>query len=67
MGAALGNQFNPTNGQQFLILRNNSAAPITKPFLGSSEGATFYIDETHRVQITYLGGDGNDLTLTVVP
>ena len=65
-GAALGNGFNPTNGQQFLVVRNNSGAPTT-PFLAFAEGAIFYVDDTHRMQITYLGGDGNDVVLKVIP
>jgi hypothetical protein len=66
LGTSFGNGFNPVGGQQFLILRNNSGAQITQPFLGLAEGAKFYVDDTHRVQITYLGGDGNDVVLTVV-
>jgi len=66
LGTALGNGFNPTNGQQFIIVRNNSGLPIAAPFLNAAEGAQFYVDNTHRMQITYLGGDGNDVVLTAV-
>jgi hypothetical protein len=66
LGAALGNNFNPSYGQEFMIVRNNSAFPIGAPFQGLSEGATFYVDNTHRVQITYLGGDGNDVVLKTI-
>src|SRR5262249_25297171 len=33
---------------------------------GLAEGAAFYVDNTHRMQITYLGGDGNDVMLTTI-
>jgi hypothetical protein len=66
LGTSFGAGFNPTNGQTFLILRNNSAQPIAKPFFSAPEGAQFYVDANHRVQITYLGGDGNDVVLSVI-
>jgi hypothetical protein len=66
LGVAFGNGFSPVYGQQFMILRNDSALPIAAPFLGLAENATFYVDDAHRVQITYLGGDGNDVVLKTI-
>jgi len=66
LGTSFGSGFNPANGQEFLIVRNNSALPIAAPFLGLAEGAKFFVDNIHRVQISYLGGDGNDVVLTTI-
>jgi hypothetical protein len=66
LGTAFGNGFNPVYGQEFLILRNNSGSPVNGHFEGLIEGASFNVDATHRVQITYLGGDGNDVVLKTV-
>ena len=66
LGTAFANGFNPVYGQEFIILRNNSASPVIGHFEGLDEGAKFNVDNTHRVQITYLGGDGNDVVLKTV-
>jgi hypothetical protein len=66
LGTAFGNGFNPSYGQEFLIVRNNSGLPIATPFQGLAEGTKFYVDNTHRAQITYQGGDGNDVVLKVI-
>ncbi|MFO0880916.1 MAG: autotransporter-associated beta strand repeat-containing protein [Gemmataceae bacterium] len=55
----------PTVGQQFTVLARNAVGPITGTFVGLAEGATFTVSST-TFQITYQGGDGNDVVLTVV-
>jgi autotransporter-associated beta strand protein len=53
-------------GTVFTVLDNTSAAPIAGTFANLPDGSTF---TTHgnTFQVSYEGGDGNDLTLTVVP
>jgi hypothetical protein len=45
-------------------LRNNSPTPINGIFAGWPEGITRKLGDV-TVRGTYLGGDGNDFTLTV--
>jgi autotransporter-associated beta strand protein len=55
----------PTVGQQFMIIDNNTDEdPVTGTFYGLPEGATFSVG-AYQVTITYVGGDGNDVELTV--
>jgi hypothetical protein len=50
-------------GDQFILLANDGVDPITGTFLGLPEGAL--IDAgTGFFQISYSGGDGNDVVLT---
>jgi hypothetical protein len=53
--------FTPTIGDTFLILDNDGVDPITGTF---AEGLTAS-DGPIEVAINYLGGDGNDIVLTV--
>jgi hypothetical protein len=53
-------------GTVFTAIDNTAATPITGTFANLADGATFTIDNT-TFQADYQGGDGNDLTLTVVP
>jgi len=54
-------------GSQYMILQNNSTAPITGTFLGLPEGALFEAGG-NQFAITYIGGEGNnDVVLTSVP
>jgi autotransporter-associated beta strand protein len=53
-------------GTVFTIISNTSANPIVGTFPNLPDGSTF----THNgntYQVNYEGGDGNDLTLTVIP
>jgi PEP-CTERM motif-containing protein len=52
--------------QSFLILQNDGADAITGAFLGKAQGVPFLEDGT-LWRISYTGGDGNDVALTVVP
>ena len=53
-------------GTTFTVINNTVATPIGGTFSNLADGATFtYNGNSYRVD--YEGGDGNDLTLTVVP
>lgn len=56
----------PQPGDSFILLNNLSFQPIYDSFAGLPEGALFTVGST-RFQITYKGGDGNDVVVTAVP
>jgi autotransporter-associated beta strand protein len=58
--------FSPALSSQFLIVDNLSAAPFSAPFRAMPEGSALLVDGV-QFSISYLGGDGNDVVLTVVP
>jgi autotransporter-associated beta strand protein len=71
-GVALGNAalqvtlgFAPAPGASFVILNKGGAAQVVGTFDGLPEGATFPAGGL-LFQITYAGGDGNDVVLTRV-
>ncbi len=53
-------------GTVFSVITNNGAAAITGTFSNLADGGTITIG-SNTFQANYEGGDGNDLTLTVVP
>ena len=53
-------------GLTLTIINNRSAKPINGTFSNLPDGATVTING-NNFQASYEGGDGNDLTLTVVP
>ena len=53
-------------GKVFKIIRNTSSNPISGTFSNLADGAIVNVGGTN-FQADYQGGDGNDLTLTVVP
>ena len=53
-------------GTSFLAIDNTAATPISGAFGNLPDDATVTIGSNH-FQASYSGGDGNDLTLTVVP
>ncbi len=55
-----------TAGTVFSALDNTSANPIAGTFANLPDDSTF-TDGNNTYQVDYQGGDGNDLTLTVVP
>jgi hypothetical protein len=62
---AAGNKpLNP--GKKFIAISNTAATPISGTFANLPDGATFTVGP-NAYQASYEGGDGNDLTLTVVP
>ena len=64
--ARLSSGFNypPREGDVVMLLKKNSAGPISGIFSGYSEGITRKIGDV-TVRASYVGGDGNDFTLTV--
>ena len=55
-----------TPGKVFVAISNTAAAPISGTFANLPDGSTFTIGP-NTFHVSYSGGDGNDLTLTVVP
>lgn len=53
-------------GAVFIVLRNTGAVPIAGTFDNLPDGGTIVFG-TSTLQANYKGGDGNDLTLTVIP
>jgi len=56
----------PANGTVFEIVSKASAGVATSTFLGLPEGRSVYMGARNG-KISYVGGDGNDVTLTVAP
>ena len=55
-----------TLGTVFTVVNNTAATPIAGAFSNLPDGGTF-TSNGNTYQVNYHGGDGNDLTLTVVP
>jgi autotransporter-associated beta strand protein len=53
-------------GKVFVAISNTAATPISGTFANLPDGSTFTIGP-NTFQVSYEGGDGNDLTLTVIP
>lgn len=58
------NDFEPEAGQNYVIIDNDAADAVTGTFTGLAEGATFTLDDV-VFKISYVGGSGNDVVLTV--
>jgi hypothetical protein len=56
--------FAPTNGTTFVIIDNDGSDAVSGVFAGLPEGTTFRVGET-TLYISYVGGTGNDVVLTV--
>lgn len=52
------------SGTLLTVLENTAAAPIAGAFINLPDGSTFMVG-LNTYQVSYKGGDGNDLTLTV--
>jgi hypothetical protein len=55
-----------TAGTVFPIISNTASTPIAGTFSNLSDGSTLTVG-SNNYQVSYEGGEGNDLTLTVVP
>lgn len=53
-----------TAGKTFIAISNTAATPISGTFANPSDGGTFTVGP-NTLQVSYAGGDGNDLNLTV--
>ena len=58
--------FTPAVNDQFLFVNNHGQDPVIGTFAGLAEGSTFTINGT-TLRISYRGGSGNDVVLTVIP
>jgi fibronectin-binding autotransporter adhesin len=56
--------FSPAAGATFIIINNDGADPITGTFAGLPEGSNVVLSG-QSFQISYVGGTGNDVVLTV--
>lgn len=65
LNAKLYGGFVPAVGNTFIIIDNQSANPVTGQFDGIAEGGT-YVSQGVTYRVSYQGGDGNDVTLTVI-
>lgn len=61
LAATLG--YTPVTGTVHTIIENNGTLPVTGTFAGLPEGAKTSIGGT-SFTVSYVGGDGNDVTLT---
>jgi hypothetical protein len=53
-------------GTVLTVINNTAATPIAGTFANLADRSTF-TSHGNTLQASYEGGDGNDLTLTVVP
>jgi len=57
--------FSPAPGTIFTLVDNDGADPVAGTFSGRPEGSTFLLGST-IVRMSYVGGDGNDVTLAAI-
>ncbi len=64
----LSGSYVPVGGETFLIVDNDGSDAITGTFTGLAEGATIpnFLGSGLVAAISYIGGTGNDVSLTVV-
>ncbi len=59
------NGFKPQVGQTFEIINNKGSGPVSGTFANLPEGSTINVNG-NVFKISYRGGDGNDVVLTVI-
>lgn len=57
--------FTPNVGDVYTIVNNDGTDPVSGTFVGLPEGASITMPGGIRFQITYNGGTGNDISITV--
>jgi hypothetical protein len=55
-----------TTGKVLTAISNTATSSINGTFANLADGSTVIVG-VNKLQVSYSGGDGNDLTLTVVP
>src|SRR5207237_7352112 len=65
LNATLVSPFVPTTGNRFTLIDNDAAEAVDGTFLGLAEGTVLMIGGS-TFQISYQGGDGNDVVLTAL-
>ena len=58
--------YSPIDGTQFLVIANDGIDAVNGTFAGLAEGKRLNLNGS-QFRISYVGGDGNDVVLTVVP
>lgn len=58
--------YNPAAGAKFVIIDNDGTDAVEGTFNGLAEGATFEGPNGSVLKISYVGGDGNDVEITVI-
>lgn len=64
LSTSLYGDFKPAAGNQFIIIKNDGSDAVTGTFANLAQGATFTVSG-YVFAISYTGGDGNDVVLTV--
>ena len=64
LDTVLVNDFKPGKDQSYTLIDNDEDDEVTGTFKDLDEGATFEVDG-YVLKISYVGGDGNDVVLTV--
>lgn len=59
-------KYNPAAGTSFVVIDNDGTDAVTGTFKDLAEGATFKGPNGAVLKISYKGGDGNDVVLTVI-
>ena len=64
LSTPLWNNYKPAAGSTYTIISNDGADAVVGTFNNLPEGAT-YTQDGYVIQVSYKGGDGNDVVLTV--
>jgi hypothetical protein len=67
-GATLGAVvfYQPVVGEKWVVITNTGSAPFTTTFAGLPEGAVYTGGNAPQKQVSYVGGNGNDVVVTHV-
>jgi len=61
------NDFIPHVGDNYTLINNTGTAAVDGTFLDLAEGQTIPLSDGTQLRISYFGGDGNDVVLSVLP
>lgn len=64
LSTVLYNNFKPSAGQKYVLIANDGTDAVSGTFTGLAQGATFTVSG-YTFSISYTGGTGNDVELTV--
>ena len=66
LNVSLANGFVPAIGQSFMIINNQGPFALVGKFFGPiNQGGTFTLNSRFIFSVSYMGGDGNDVVITV--
>ena len=66
LAASLSSSFVPTRGEIYTIISNDGAGAVSGTFSGMPEGSVILLNSVYQFQLSYVGGDGNDVTLAAL-